>query len=131
MHETEFRRQDRRHHRHRVLRFLCALVPLWLKNPFNQRNPRLKKYSSCRVLCPLHLSRTLYKSTLFMQNKANLLDAQMNVTSFITKYYENKWQRRVRKNKPSSNPIYKILSRANSLSCYWRCYDGYCRGPNP
>ncbi len=28
---------------------------------------------------PLHLSRTLYKSTLFMQNKANLPDAQMNV----------------------------------------------------
>ncbi len=26
---------------------------------------------------------------------------QMNVTSFITKYYENKWQRRVRKNKPN------------------------------
>jgi len=40
-----------------------------------------------------------------MQNKANLLDAQMNVTSFITKYYENKWQRRVRKNKPNSKPI--------------------------
>jgi len=39
------------------------------------------------------------------QNKANLLEAQMNVTSFITKYYENKWQRRVRKNKPNSNPI--------------------------
>jgi len=30
---------------------------------------------------------------------------QMNVTSFITKYYENKWQRRVRKNKPNSKPI--------------------------
>jgi len=29
---------------------------------------------------------------------------QMNVTSFITKYYENKWQRRVRKNKPNTNP---------------------------
>ncbi len=42
---------------------------------------------------------------LFMQNKPNLLDAQMNVTSFITKYYENKWQWRVRKNKPNTNPI--------------------------
>jgi len=28
----------------------------------------------------------------------------MNVTSFITTYYENKWQRRVQKNKPNSNP---------------------------
>jgi len=56
-------------------------------------------------LNPLHLSRALYKSPLFMQNKANFLDALMNVTSFITTYYENKWQRRVRKNKPNSNPI--------------------------
>ena len=42
-----------------------------------------------------------------MQNKANFQDTQMNVTSFITKHYENKWQRRVRKNKANSNPICK------------------------
>ncbi len=29
----------------------------------------------------------------------------MNVNSLITTDYENKWQRRVRKNKPNSNPI--------------------------
>jgi len=29
----------------------------------------------------------------------------MNVNSILTKDYENKWQRRVRKNKPNSNPI--------------------------
>jgi len=40
-----------------------------------------------------------------MQNKPNLLDAQMNVSSTLTNDYENKWQRRVRKNKPNSNPI--------------------------
>jgi len=28
----------------------------------------------------------------------------MNVNSLITTDYENKWQRRVRKNKPNSNP---------------------------
>jgi len=54
-----------------------------------------------------------------MQNKANLLDAQMNVTSFITKYYENKWQRKVRKNKPNSNPnkanLRKAKMNVNSL----------------
>ncbi len=38
----------------------------------------------------LHLSRGLYKSTLFMQNKANLLNAQMNVNKVLTKGYENK-----------------------------------------
>ena len=43
-----------------------------------------------RLIGPLHLSRTLYKSTLFMQNKANFLDALMNVTVFYTKDYENK-----------------------------------------
>jgi len=85
--------------------FLFALVALWLKNPFNQRNPRLKKYSSCRVLCPLHLSRTLYKSTLFMQNKANLLDAQMNVNSILTKDYERNDIFAVPENKANSNPI--------------------------
>ncbi len=63
------------------------------------------RISDFASLCPLHLSRVLYKSPLFMQNKANFLDALMNVTSFITTYYENKWQRRVRKNKPNSNPI--------------------------
>ncbi|GAG37073.1 unnamed protein product, partial [marine sediment metagenome] len=36
-----------------------------------------------------------------MQNKANLLDAQMNVNLYNTMDYENKWQRRVRKNKPN------------------------------
>jgi len=39
-----------------------------------------------------------------MQNKANFLDAQMNVNLYNTTDYENKWQRRVRKNKPNSNP---------------------------
>jgi len=47
-----------------------------------------------------------------MQNKANLLDAQMNVTSIHTVVYENKWQRRVRKNKPNSNPIKPNLRKA-------------------
>jgi len=52
-------------------------------------------------LGPLHLSRTLYKSALFMLNKANLPDAQMNVSSFLTKYYENLPLRRRGENKPN------------------------------
>ena len=47
-----------------------------------------------------------------MQNKPNLLDAQMNVSSILTKDYENKWQRRVRKNKPNSNPNKPNFRRA-------------------
>jgi len=36
-----------------------------------------------------------------MQNKANLLDAQMNVSSVLTKYYENKPLCRREENKPN------------------------------
>ena len=57
------------------------------------------------VLGPLHLSRVLYKSTLFMQNKPNLLDAQMNVTSVITVDYENIATWKLCENKPNSKPI--------------------------
>ncbi len=41
-------------------------------------------------LDPLHLSRILYKSALFMQNKPNFLGAQMNVSIFSKMAYENK-----------------------------------------
>jgi len=40
-----------------------------------------------------------------MQNKPNFQKAQMNLNFYSQKDYENKWQRRVRKNKPNSNPI--------------------------
>ena len=56
----------------------------------------------CRLSsAPLHLSRTLYKSPLFMQNKANFMDAQMNVTSLITADYENKSNWKLGENKPN------------------------------
>ncbi len=87
--------------------FLFALVALWLKNPFNQRNPRLKKYSSCRVLGPLHLSRILDKSHLFMQNKANFLDALMNVKSIHTVVYENIANWTLGENKPNQTQFPK------------------------
>jgi len=62
------------------------------------------------LLGPLHLSRALYKSTLFMQNKPNFPDAQMNVKSFHTLDYENKSNWKLRKNKANTKPI-----RANLL----------------
>jgi len=40
-----------------------------------------------------------------MQNKANLLDAQMNVTSIITVDYENIANWKLGENKPNTNPI--------------------------
>ncbi len=55
---------------------------------------------------PLHLSRTLYKSALFMQNKPNLLNAQMNVSSVITNYYENVRLHRRGENKPNQTQFH-------------------------
>ncbi len=40
-----------------------------------------------------------------MQNKANLLDAQMNITSLITVDYENIANWTLGENKPNSKPI--------------------------
>ncbi len=54
---------------------------------------------------------------LFMQNKPNFKDAQMNVNSILTTDYENKWQRRVRKNKPNSNPIKPNLETTPGQAC--------------
>jgi len=48
----------------------------------------------------------------FMQNKANFLDDQMNVTSLITVDYENKSPLRPRKNKPNTNPIKANFQKA-------------------
>ena len=39
---------------------------------------------------PLHLSRELYKSPLFMQNKPKVKIGKMNITSFNRMDYENK-----------------------------------------
>jgi hypothetical protein len=55
-------------------------------------------------LAPLHLSRTLYKSAHFMQNKPNFRKSQMNVNIYYTKVYKNETAFRRVKNKPNSNP---------------------------
>jgi len=53
---------------------------------------------------PLHLSRILYKSPLFMQNKPNFKDAQMNLNFYNTMDYEKFLPLVGQKNKPNSNP---------------------------
>ncbi len=57
------------------------------------------------VLAPLHLSRTLYKSTLFMQNKPNFQKSQMNVNPDNRTDYENIANWTLGENKPNSKPI--------------------------
>ncbi len=47
-----------------------------------------------------------------MQNKPNFQKSQMNANLYNTTDYENKWQWRVRKNKPNSNPIKPNFQKA-------------------
>jgi len=67
-------------------------------------------------LAPLHLSRTLYKSTLFMQNKPNFRKAKMNVNNYYIKDYQNFISLAGYKNKPKTNPILSGL-RCLRRSC--------------
>ena len=69
-------------------------------------HPRIFASTHLRAYKALHLSRTLYKSALFMQNKPNLLDAQMNVNSILTKDYERNGIFAFPENKANSNPIF-------------------------
>jgi hypothetical protein len=48
----------------------------------------------------LHLSRNLYKSPLFMQNKPNFRKAEMNVSAVITKDYRKNDAFAVQKTNP-------------------------------
>ena len=48
---------------------------------------------------PLHLSRELYKSHLFLQNKANSPGVQDDTSIYSTKTYENLWLEIIPKNK--------------------------------
>ena len=52
-------------------------------------NNHLSIINNHLAFCPLHLSRTLYKSAHFMQNKPNFHRSQMNVNSLLTKDYED------------------------------------------
>ncbi len=63
--------------------------------------------SYLRAYKALHLSRVLYKSTFFMQNKPNLLNAQMNVSAVITKHYESQGRLQTPAKQTQSNPILK------------------------
>ncbi len=51
------------------------------------------------------------------QYKPNFRKARMNLNFYLTKDYENKWQWRVRKNKPNSNPIKPNFKRDTLLLC--------------
>jgi len=59
------------------------------------------------------IGQKLYYSTN-MQNKPNLLDAQMNLSSVLTTDYENKSNWTLGENKPNSNPIKPNFRKAQN-----------------
>ncbi len=63
------------------------------------------KYYRLTTNWPSTLVESALQIRLFMQNKPNFLDAQMNLTSLITVEYENKSNWTLGENKPNSNPI--------------------------
>ena len=69
---------------------------------------------------PLHLSRVLYKSNLFMQNKPNFQNSQMNVNPYNTTDYERKRNWTLGQNKPNSNPILKRMNVNFCAAWYYK-----------
>ena len=65
-----------------------------------------------------------------MQNKPNLLNAQMNVTSLITVDYENIANWKLGENKPKTNPIKPNFKLGNvSLGNYYPSFGLGLAGP--
>jgi hypothetical protein len=64
---------------------------------------------------PFNKLNTQPITTLIMQNKPNLPDAQINVTSTITKYYENARLRGREKNKPNQTQF--------QSHSFWACFN--------
>ena len=85
----------------------CAF--LWLKNPFNQRNPWLindlracKAFDNCRDTFTDVMSALQIK--LFMQNEPKFRKVKLNVNKVLTKEYDKKETWSIGKNEPKTNP---------------------------
>jgi len=76
------------------------------------------------LITPLHLSRELYKSTLFLQNKAKFRNDEMNVSSYITKGSVNFRTFCRRKNKAKQTQIKpNFRPKLASFFKYWLCFS--------
>ncbi len=70
-------------------------------------------FSSLFTLSPLYICREpSTNQLLFMQNKPNVKDAQINVNSYMKSKYEKMDTWLSGKNKPNSNPIKPNLRKA-------------------
>jgi len=85
---------------------------------------------SCQKL-PLHLSRELYKSHLFMQNEPNLKITQIYTSSYITSSYVNFWLLSHPKNEPKRTQNEPNFGpKLGSFFQYWLCYSLTFNGKN-
>jgi len=66
-------------------------------------------------LAPLHLSRILYKSAPFMQNKPNLRKPKMSVSIYYTKVYKNETASGSEKTNPIQTQFTKRVKLVQSL----------------
>ncbi len=79
------------------------------------KNPTLvhfRHFSSLFTNLPFTTVEKALQIDPFLTNKANFRKSQMNVTSFITKHYENKRDWTLGENKPNSKPIKPNFKRA-------------------
>ncbi len=85
---------------------------LTIEDPAFLGRNEYQESSYLRAYKALHLSRTLYKSALFMQNKPNLPDVLMNVKSIHTVVYENKSNWTLGENKPNQTQFQRQKNAA-------------------
>ncbi len=91
-------------------------------HPNRPSSPTL--YAASYTLFPIRNTLHILSSVFcflssVLTNKPNLVRRRRIANSVCTKDYENKWQRRVRKNKPNTNPNKPNLRRAKmSVNLY-------------
>jgi len=83
------------------------LTPVKTKNYENNQPPTPRKNEpNLRKTNPIYAKTNLLQQIMKnMQNEPNLLGTKINVSSFITKYYENKCPSGRWQNEPKTNPI--------------------------
>ena len=116
------------HNGHRSSNPQFCLFPFnfLLSKPMNHLTTHRHRESSYlrAYKAPLHLSRALYKFTLFMQNKPNFWKSQMNVNKVLTRNYEKKTLGEHGKNKPNTNPI---QTQTNPIRTRFPKYPNRCK----
>jgi len=104
---------------------------------FSSLFTNLTAYKAAVIYVPIRHTSTLVENPLqidlFMQNKPNFQNAQMNANIYKTKAYDNKSNWTLGQNKPNSNPIKPNFKKAkmNVNSFITKDYIKKCRFRSP